>query len=142
MATTTAFTPAARERFLALLAVGYSVEAAAAAAGTSRTTVARWAARGRAAGASAEHRAFAERLDAVRAEGEALLVEQREAERVPVFGDVDYVDEMTALEPDAMALLTPEQRERAMELCEARHDAAQARAGARARRNGGDSGAR
>ena len=63
------FSVGARERFLALMAVGYSLEAAAAAAGTSRTTVHRWLALGRALGASAEHRAFAERLDAIREGG-------------------------------------------------------------------------
>lgn len=44
--------------------------------------------------------------------GEAVVAE-REAERVPVFGDPDYIDALTPLEPDAMAALTPELRWRA-----------------------------
>src|ERR1700681_2992292 len=99
------FSIAIRERFLALLAVGYSVEAAAAAAGTSRTTVARWAARGREPGASPDHATFAARLDAIR-EGAAEDVAQRqEAEQeptVPVFGDADFVDSLTWLSPEDM----------------------------------------
>jgi transposase len=57
----------ARERLLALLTVGQSMEEATAAAGTSRTTVARWAARGRVEGAPPEYASFAKQLDAIRA---------------------------------------------------------------------------
>jgi hypothetical protein len=69
-----------RERFLALLEVGYSTEEAAATAGTSRQTVARWAARGRVDGALPEHAVFAARLDAVREGMAEAVAEHLEAE--------------------------------------------------------------
>jgi len=66
----------ARERLLALLTVGVSMEEATAAAGTSRTTVARWLARGRVEGGPPEYVSFARRLDAIR---EASAKERQEA---------------------------------------------------------------
>jgi hypothetical protein len=76
-----AFSLPVRERFLALLAVEYSTEEAAATAGISRQTVARWAARGRVPGARAEHADFAARLDAIR-EGMAEAVAEAEADEL------------------------------------------------------------
>jgi transposase len=54
-----------RERFLTLLETGRNVEQAAADVGVNPSTVARWAARGR-AGADAAAEGFAERFDAIR----------------------------------------------------------------------------
>jgi hypothetical protein len=62
-----AFSLERRERFLALLAVGKSIEEAAAVVCVSRTTIARWCARGRIPAATTEHAWFAERYDAIRA---------------------------------------------------------------------------
>ncbi|MCW3064784.1 MAG: hypothetical protein JWN32_1956 [Solirubrobacterales bacterium] len=116
MSTTHTFSLERRERFLALLAVGYSVEAAAAAAETSRQTVARWLARGRAEGAPVEHASFARRFDEIRAaEAEAEAVEPEQEEPL--------IDGMTWLEPERMAELTEEQRQRAREIFVAECDA-------------------
>jgi transposase len=66
------FTAERRERFLTLLETGRNVEQAAADVGVNPSTVARWAARGR-ADATAEAREFAERFDAIRGgDGERL----------------------------------------------------------------------
>jgi len=66
------FTPERRERFLTLLETGRNVEQAAADVGINPSTVARWAAKGR-AGSSPEAQGFAERFDAIRAgDGERL----------------------------------------------------------------------
>jgi hypothetical protein len=95
-----------RERLLALLAVGCSIEDAAAIAGTSRQTVSRWAARGRAPDAPAEYAAFAERFDSIRSGEAEDVARRREAEEepaAPVFGDSDYRDEFTDLEWDPVS---------------------------------------
>ena len=76
----TGFTMERRERFLALLSVGHTVESAAAVAGTSRQTVVRWAARGRVPGAPAEAAGFAQRLDAIRDGKAEDVARHREAE--------------------------------------------------------------
>lgn len=60
------FTAERRERFLTLLETGRNVEQAAADVNVNPSTVARWAARGR-AGNTDEAREFAERFDAIRA---------------------------------------------------------------------------
>lgn len=66
------FTSERRERFLTLLETGRNVEQAAADVDVNPSTVARWAARGR-AGASEEASTFAERFDAIRdGQGERL----------------------------------------------------------------------
>jgi transposase len=59
------FTAERRERFLTLLETGRNVEGAAADVDVNPSTVARWAARGR-AGANAEAGEFAKRFDAIR----------------------------------------------------------------------------
>ena len=65
------FTPERRERLLTLLETGRSVEEAAADVGINPSTVARWAARGRAGDEEAVE--FAERFDAIRqGDGERL----------------------------------------------------------------------
>jgi hypothetical protein len=87
--------------------------------------VRRRAARGRAPGASPEHEEFAARLDAVReglAEDVAARAEPVE-EEPPRFGDAGYIDAMTWLEPERMAELTEEQRQRAREAYVAECDA-------------------
>ncbi|MEA2202323.1 MAG: hypothetical protein QOI89_2919 [Solirubrobacteraceae bacterium] len=107
----------ARERLLALLTVGVSMEEAAAAAGTSRQTVARWAARGRVEGAPAEYVSFAKRLDAI---GGAQAEDVAERPDVPgdppehpyrsqVWGWVQAGDVFTAISPRELAELTEEQ---------------------------------
>jgi hypothetical protein len=66
------FTAERRERFLTLLETGRNVEEAAADVDVNPSTVARWAARGR-AGASEESSEFARRFDLIRAgDGERL----------------------------------------------------------------------
>jgi transcriptional regulator with XRE-family HTH domain len=107
----------ARKRFLARLERGYTLEDAAAAAGTSRATVARWLARGRAPGAPPAHREFTKRFDAIRA------AEDAEPQEPPHFGDEGYVDAMTYLEPARMAELADEQRQHAREVFVAHFDA-------------------
>ncbi len=68
----TRFTAELRERFLTLLATGRNVEQAAADVAINPSTVARWAAKGRASPVP-EAREFAERFDAIRAgDGERL----------------------------------------------------------------------
>src|SRR4051812_13074610 len=66
MAAKSVFLPELRERFLTLLELGRTIESACADVGISRTTVNKWATRGRKEGASAEAAAFAERFDAIR----------------------------------------------------------------------------
>jgi hypothetical protein len=68
------FDPERRERFLTLLETGRNVEQAAADVDVNPSTVARWAARGR-AGASEDARAFAERFDAIREGDQGELTE-------------------------------------------------------------------
>ena len=80
MADTTAFTLERRERFLALLTVGMTVERAAADV-ISRTTISRWAARGRVPDATTERARFAKRYDDVRST-QAEDTAQREPEPV------------------------------------------------------------
>ena len=66
------FTAERRERFLTLLETGRNVEQAAADVDVNPSTVARWAARGR-ADTTPETKAFAERFDAIReGDGERL----------------------------------------------------------------------
>jgi transposase len=60
------FTPERRERFLTLLGTGRNVEESCAGAGVGRSTVTRWAARGRERGADADAAEFAGRLDEIR----------------------------------------------------------------------------
>jgi hypothetical protein len=90
--------------------------------GTSRETVSRWAARGRAPGAPAGHRAFAQRLDEIRA-AEAMDVPgaEREPELPPghPWNWTGPDDPFIALEPESMAFLNPEEHQRAIEVCEA-----------------------
>jgi hypothetical protein len=121
MGEATGFTLECRERFLALLAVGYSVEAAAAAAGTSRTTVSRWTARGETPGASLEHAAFAQRLATIRrAQAEKALAE--EADALPATHPYSWVldgDPFVAMSPEEMAMLTPEQQQHARQVTRA-----------------------
>jgi hypothetical protein len=105
-----AFTLERRERFLALISVGVSIEAACASAGTSRTTVHRWLATGRAADADAEHRSFAERFD------QLAIDRDQAAELVARDEEESLIDAMTFLEAERMAELTEEQRQRAREL--------------------------
>jgi hypothetical protein len=59
------FTAERRERFLTLLEAGRNVEEACADVGVSRSTISKWAARGR-SGEDTDAAAFAERFDAVR----------------------------------------------------------------------------
>ena len=59
------FTSERRERFLTLLEAGRNVEQSAADVDVNPSTVARWAAKGR-AGTTDEAREFAERFDAIR----------------------------------------------------------------------------
>lgn len=66
------FTPERRERFLTLLETGRTIEDACAEVEISRTTVNKWATRGRKGDPDAEP--FAERFDAVRAAGDAAAV--------------------------------------------------------------------
>jgi Homeodomain-like domain len=66
VATTTSFDAARRERFLTAFAAGETIEAAAAAAGVSRTTVARWRARGAEPDARPEVAEFASRFAVIR----------------------------------------------------------------------------
>jgi transposase len=104
-----------RERVLALVAVGFTVEQAAAAVGASTSTIARWVARGRAPGAPEAYRLFAERLDVIRAEAEE---ERREAVEEADPGPL--IDNFTWLEPDRMGELTEEEQQRARRVfCEA-----------------------
>lgn len=71
------FTAERRERLLTLLGAGRNVEEACASAGVGRSTVSRWAARGRGPGADADARSFAERFDAIReGRGEDRLSER------------------------------------------------------------------
>jgi hypothetical protein len=114
------FDLARRERFLALMAVGKTIEEAAATAGISRTSVARWAARGRAPDALTEHRSFAERFDAIRQE----FAERDAADEHEPSPAAEWVegDPFVALAPDEMAELTPEQQQRAREVSEAAHE--------------------
>jgi hypothetical protein len=109
------FTPERRARLLAFIEAGWTTEAACAAASVSRTTVNRWAALGR-ADATPESAAFTQQLARARAEAGDAVVAEREADRVPTFGDPDYLDGMTFLEPDRMAALTDELRQRARKL--------------------------
>jgi transposase len=60
------FDAAARERFLALLGAGRTIEEACATVGISRATVSKWRARGRRPGADDEAAAFAVAFDAIR----------------------------------------------------------------------------
>jgi hypothetical protein len=60
------FTPERRERFLTLLEVGRTVRDACADVHVSQTTIGKWAARGRATGATVEEVEFAVRFDAIR----------------------------------------------------------------------------
>ena len=113
-----AFDVTARERLLAFLEAGWTLEAAAAAAGTSRTTVNRWAARGW-HDPDGEAGEFAARFDALRATPPPP--EPRTTEDLPpdpprayaerVWSWVLAGDPFVALSPDEMALLTPEQAE-------------------------------
>jgi hypothetical protein len=82
-----AFTLERRERFLALLTVGKSVEEAAAIVGISRTTIVRWAARGRVPDATTEHARFAQRFDAIR-----LAADQESKDDDDVVADLDALD--------------------------------------------------
>jgi hypothetical protein len=119
-----AFTLELRERFLALVTVGKSVEEAAAVVGISRTTIARWAARGRVPDATTEHSWFAQRLDAIRTAKAEDVAQHREepdaAEDPPehpyrslIYERVRGGDPFVWLSPDEMAELTEEQRQRA-----------------------------
>ena len=124
---TNTFNLPARERFLALLAVGATVETAAADAGTSRTTVHRWLGRGR-AGGDREAATFAKRFDELQAEKAASQEPQQADRDVAAEGSpedrhrrmildwLDQGDPFIALEPDSMALLTAEQQERAIKV--------------------------
>ncbi len=120
------FDLAARERFLALVSVGQTVEMAAAIAGTSRQTVSRWAARGRAPGASAEYATFAVRLDAIRSGLAEDVARRLAAEQEPDEGP-DLDDPFLLWEPSSMAKLTPEQQRIVTERTLARWDVVQAR---------------
>jgi hypothetical protein len=60
------FVPARRERLLTLLETGRSMEDACSEAAVSRSTVSKWAARGRLPGAEPDMADFARRLDAIR----------------------------------------------------------------------------
>jgi transposase-like protein len=62
----TRFDASKRERLLSVLREGQSVTEAAASVGVSTTTIAKWAACGRAPDADAEHREFATAYDAIR----------------------------------------------------------------------------
>jgi Homeodomain-like domain len=74
-----------RERLLALLKVGLSVEEACADAGINPATVWRWRTRGLAPEASAEAASFAERMDAVRAAtAESEREERADSEEEPL----------------------------------------------------------
>lgn len=121
----TGFTMERRERFLALLSVGHTVESAAAVAGTSRQTVVRWAARGRVPGAPAEAAGFAQRLDAIRGGKAEDVARHREAEaeaEPPPDHPWRWVldgDPFVSEEPAAMAMLTPEQQEQARAVTQA-----------------------
>jgi hypothetical protein len=129
MATTQTFDLERRERLLALLAVGKSVEEAAAEVGISRPTIARWAARGRVPDATTEHERFARRLDAIRSgeaedvlQGEAKAAETAEGE-LPATHPYRWAlegDPFVVGSPDELALLTPEQREHVMAMAKAR----------------------
>lgn len=103
-----------RERFLALLSVGQTVEGAAAAAGTSRQTVGRWVARGRVPGGSPEYRAFSERFDAIRSGEAEDVARRREAEQEEE--EEPGLDPFTFLSPAEMSELTEPQRQRAREV--------------------------
>lgn len=96
------FDLARRERFLALIAVGYSIERAAAAVDVSRQTVNRWASQGREAGASAEHASFAERLDEARREGKAAATVDQAAVREAELDALDEKDPFCQLPGDAL----------------------------------------
>lgn len=112
------FDLARRERFLALLAVGKTIEEATAIVGISRTSVARWAARGRVPDAAAEHRSFAERFDAIRQE---FAGQDAADEQEPSLAAEWVRDPFVALAPDEMAELTPDQQQCAREVSEAAH---------------------
>jgi hypothetical protein len=71
----TRFTPERRERFLTLLETGRNVEQAAASVEVNPSTVARWAARGR-AGTTEDAKAFAERFDAIKGGDGGHLTEE------------------------------------------------------------------
>ena len=91
-----------RERVLALLRVGLSVEEAAADAGVNTATVWRWRARGRAPGASVEAASFAERFDQVRAEVEGEARASSEAEDLDRLEREDEEDPFCQLGGDAL----------------------------------------
>jgi hypothetical protein len=125
MTTTHAFDLERRERFLALLAVGKSVEEATAIVDVSRPTILRWAARGRVPDAMAEHARFAERFDAIRSQADDVAAQRRPepAEDPPehpyrsmIYGWALNGDVFVAASPDELAELTPEQREHVMAL--------------------------
>jgi transposase len=109
------FTLEQRECVLARLAVGSTVEEAAAAAGVSATTISRWITRGRAPGAPPAYVEFARRVAAARAEAAENVAKRREEDEPLVFGDPGYVDPHTWICPSEMAPLTPELRQQARE---------------------------
>ena len=111
------FTLRLRERFLALIGVGQTIEQASAEVGISAVTVRRWAARGRALDASVDHRSFADRLDATRAEAaEAARREVEEAERPERNLDDPFLALEVAARPEAFPNLSPEEIEHVLKL--------------------------
>lgn len=128
------FTTSAQERFLALLAVGWSIGACAAEAGVARSTVYRLRDRGRAGGDRQAAR-FARRFDELVAQREAEKAQagaKRDAElaaerehpgehdrRCFALRALAQGDPFIALEPSMMRLLTPKQREQAIKVSRA-----------------------
>lgn len=123
------FTLERRERFLALLTTGQTAEQAAAAAGISPQSVRRWASRGRAPGASVEHREFARRYDelqsAAKAERREGTAEEAAAEEqpLPAWQKVLRGDPLVSMELDARPGCYPELSEAQQRVAHAVADA-------------------
>ena len=107
-----------------MVAVGYSIEKAAALAGISRTTIARWAARGRAPDAAIEHATFAQRLDALRSgQPEDVDCSAGNAEELPTTHPYRWAlegDPFVVMSPEELAMLTAKQRKHVIALAAAR----------------------
>lgn len=115
----TRFTTEKRERLLALVELGWTIERACVETGVSRQTVNASATRGREPSASSEQADFARRLHELRQEQQEAPDPPEHPYRSLIYGWVQAGDPFVGISPDELAELTPEQRLHAVAVSEA-----------------------